>query len=348
MWRSLLLGAVILASCTDGESPDGDGGGGSNPGNGGSASGGSPGQGGDGAGATGGSPGQGGDAQGGDGQGGDAPLCGDAGPQSTRLRIISQCDQPIWIQASENVPMPATKLEPGDCFDAPVPDAALSATRFWPKLGCNEQGEDCKIGQSVAPCPQGGCQPPIDSKFEATWADPVNCPTSGGDANCVTWYNASQVDGYTLPFSIRPTGPGSDAPGCVVSECGDLDLSECPSAEDLSQGGEFPAYDAVDLRVLDPDDPSKVLGCLSPCKKLNYPAPWGHGMAENISPAVEFCCPTPPISPEQCSSGPVVETDFVNRLQDMCPSVYSYAYDDADGLHTCPAQTQFEVVFCPE
>jgi hypothetical protein len=31
----------------------------------------------------------------------------------------------------------------------------------------------------------------------------------------------------------------------------------------------------------------------------------------------------------------------------MCPSVYSYAYDDADGLHTCPAQTRFELRFCP-
>lgn len=244
--------------------------------------------------------------------------------------------------------MDPVRLEPGGCYDVPIPETALSATRFWPKVGCDDDGSNCKIGQSVAPCPAGGCQPPIDSKFEATWADPVNCPPTGGDANCVTWYNASQVDGYTLPFRIVPTRPGSSEPGCVVSDCAPLDLAQCPDAEDLSQNGQFPELSSVDLRILDPDDETRVLGCLSPCKKLNYPAPWGEGMPENVSPALEYCCPTPPIEPQVCSSGPVVETDFVNRLQAMCPSVYSYAYDDADGLHTCPAQTQFQVVFCPE
>lgn len=31
----------------------------------------------------------------------------------------------------------------------------------------------------------------------------------------------------------------------------------------------------------------------------------------------------------------------------MCPTAYSYAYDDTAGLHACPSEVSFEVVFCP-
>ncbi|MDC3959824.1 thaumatin family protein [Polyangium jinanense] len=31
----------------------------------------------------------------------------------------------------------------------------------------------------------------------------------------------------------------------------------------------------------------------------------------------------------------------------MCPSAYSYSYDDKNGLHQCSSDTGFEVVFCP-
>jgi hypothetical protein len=275
------------------------------------------------------------------------PACAGS-PQPTRLRIVNACDEPIWIERSDNVPdAPNVRLGPGECHDVPIPDAALASTRFWAKTGCAPDGTDCAIGQSVAPCPAGGCHPPIESKLEVTWADPIACPASGAPADCVTWYNASQVDGYTLPFRIVPNGPGADEPGCVVSDCGALDLAECPSDEDLSEGGAYPELAHVDLRVFDPRDPSRVIGCMAPCKRLNYPAPWGLGAPETTSPTVDFCCPTPPITPEACTAGPVARTDYVTRLQTMCPSVYSYAYDDADGLHTCPAQTRFELRFCP-
>ena len=31
----------------------------------------------------------------------------------------------------------------------------------------------------------------------------------------------------------------------------------------------------------------------------------------------------------------------------IVPTAYSYAYDDAAGLHNCPSETGFEVTFCP-
>ncbi|MCB9594596.1 MAG: hypothetical protein H6719_17820 [Sandaracinaceae bacterium] len=264
------------------------------------------------------------------------------GPQTTRLRVTNRCAEPFWIGHSDNLAIPEdARVDPGTCFDVAVPDERLEATRIWPRTGCDASGRECQTGQSVAPCPTGGCSPPFESKFEATWADPTTCPPSGGDATCVTWYNASQVDGYTLPFTIVPSAEGD---GCVTSDCSMLSLAQCPAAEDLSQGGLYPELSAVDLRVQDGAD---TIACLAPCKMLTYPAPWGLGIPETDPRALPFCCPTPPISPEQCTAGPVATSDYVTRLQTMCPSVYSYAYDDADGLHTCPAPTQFEVVFCP-
>lgn len=269
------------------------------------------------------------------------------GPQQSRLRVTNHCTEPLWLEHSANISDPqSVRVAPAGCYDFAVPETRLESTRVWAKTGCDANGSNCQIGQSVAPCPTGGCQPPIESKFEATFADPSSCPITNAGASCLTWYNASQVDGYTLPFRIRPHGTGSDHPGCVSSDCAQLDLAKCPSQEDLSEGI-YSTYHSVDLRVFAPNDPTKVIGCMSPCKKLNFPAPWGFGLSETSKPTVDFCCPTPPISSGQCSSGPVASSAYVTRMHQMCPSVYSYAYDDAAGLHTCPAQTKFEVVFCP-
>ena len=43
----------------------------------------------------------------------------------------------------------------------------------------------------------------------------------------------------------------------------------------------------------------------------------------------------------------VVHTNYVNSLQTMAPTVYSYSFDDADSLKTCLADTKFEVIYCP-
>jgi hypothetical protein len=57
------------------------------------------------------------------------------------------------------------------------------------------------------------------------------------------------------------------------------------------------------------------------------------------------------MTPEACraTTDPVsVEhTRYVAAVRAMCPTAYSYSYDDALGLHACPADTRFEVTFCP-
>ena len=57
------------------------------------------------------------------------------------------------------------------------------------------------------------------------------------------------------------------------------------------------------------------VGCYSPCAKLTY-SQWGQGMGftPESPEAQDYCCPTPPITPDQCSSGPVIRTDFVKAV----------------------------------
>ncbi len=90
----------------------------------------------------------------------------------------------------------------------------------------------------------------------------------------------------------------------------------------------------------------------------------GPGKPESADPGLHLCCPTP-IDPAtgQCTAAnacmtsgscsnsgdprSVVHTEYVSAMRSMCPTAYSYAYDDAAGLHNCPSETGFEVTFCP-
>ena len=111
----------------------------------------------------------------------------------------------------------------------------------------------------------------------------------------------------------------SQAGSCVFTDC-QINLDSCPTNENNDLG---------DLRVI---KDWQVVACLSPCKKWNYPPPYGFGRNEHEWSGEYMCCPTPPITPQQCKSGPVVQTNYVQNVRSNCPSAYSYAYDDANGL----------------
>lgn len=89
-----------------------------------------------------------------------------------------------------------------------------------------------------------------------------------------------------------------------------------------------------------------MVSCLAPCKKWNYPSPYGLGQDETMNDGRFFCCPTPPISPETCRAGIVTTTNYVRLIGQVCPTAYAYAYDDASGLHSCPSTASFIVNFC--
>ena len=296
---------------------------------------------------------------------------GELPEQSERLRIINGCDQPMWVLSqvgsgggSLDAPNQILLAAQGDFADFPIPDIGLAATRFWPGFGCDETGNDCAVGQSGGPasegfsCPPEGCAPAIDSKFEGTFgclpsvapgdcqdnpsAPGVKLPASDG-------WDTSMVDGFTVAYTVELLDACPDGPEGGVIDCSGLQVSACPSQEDLSTNGQFPPLEGVDLVARDPSTDA-VAGCYSPCGKLTY-SNWGNTptFAPDAGEAEYYCCPTPPIGVDDCRTGPVVDTQYVELVHQQCPQVYAYAYDDGIGNWSCPAGTRYRVTFdCPQ
>lgn len=86
------------------------------------------------------------------------------------IKIKNSNRFPIWIETqTNNRGRPLGKgivhLQPGKSTQYNIPDSGW-AGRLWPKTGCDGNGANCEIGQSVAPCPKNGCQPPAETKVE--------------------------------------------------------------------------------------------------------------------------------------------------------------------------------------
>jgi hypothetical protein len=262
-----------------------------------------------------------------------------------RLKVINGCESDtIWIASSDNVPGgPIVKLAPGASHAYDIPDG-LSSTRFWPKMHCNDDGQMCKIGDSGGPgqeCADGGCAPPVDSKFEATFGDPSGDCHS--DASKCDWWDTSGVDGFTLPYKVDLSSDcKADGYAGMDIDCSKLSLNDCP-AEDMSGVG------STDLKLTYPGS-DEVVGCYSPCAKLTT-SNWGNPAGSHTPDdeiANPYCCPTPPVSSEQCRAGPADSSSYTQLIHKSCPHVYAYAYDDAVGLQVCPPTTVYTwTLFCP-
>jgi hypothetical protein len=306
---------------------------------------------------------------------------GTANGTHKRLKIINGCSQPMWVQW---LTAPTVTFTGGPNFqrlagvgsfaEYSIPDKGLPAMRFWPGFGCDATGHNCRVGASGGPasmgftCPAGGCAPPIDSKFEASFGCIPGVPTAscaqnpsapGTPLGPLDWWNSSAVDGFTTPVKVQvrgncpvgpqPTGPGGP-PGGVI-DCSGLRVAECPTNENLSTNGQFPNLSSVSLVATSPTT-GQVGGCYSPAGKLTF-SQWANGFQTyptNDAHAVMYACPTPPISPTQCSSGPANSTAYRNMIHSHC-AMYAYPYDDGFGLATCPGATNlvYEVTFyCPQ
>jgi len=249
-----------------------------------------------------------------------------ANAQSRTISFTNRCPHDVWVSPLTNnqgpsLPQGIQKLTNGQTFSYPIPNLGWGG-RFWPKTGCDSNGQNCEVGQSVDPCGPTGCDPPAETKVEFFFP-----PSSAFDD---VWYDVSLVDGYSLPANIIPDRTGGS---CVPTTCA-VSLDACPS-NDMAVG---------DLAMR---KNGRTVACLSPCKKWNYPAPYGLGQPEDIEPGLWLCCPTPPIDPLQCRQNIVVDTQYVELVHRTCPSAYSYSYDDEAGLHNCPTGTSFSVTFCP-
>jgi hypothetical protein len=180
------------------------------------------------------------------------------------------------------------------------------------------------------------------------FSDPSKCASTpqGNKIDMTTWWNASAVDGYTLPYTIAVTG-GDGRAACAPVDCTDLVAKDCPTDDNLSTSGQFPQYDHQNENVK--GSTAGFAGCYSTCMKLGYPAFGGDGVQPPSAPAAQmYCCPTPPVSSQQCSSGPVVKTKYVEAIHKMCKkTVYGYAYDDGVGLRNCSSDVVVAMTFGP-
>ena len=229
----------------------------------------------------------------------------------------------------------------------------------------------------AGPAPTTGFTPPIDSLFEITFGcspdvetttcnvnssactggcNYFGCPNGGCDPlTPVTFFDTSQVDGWTLPYRYYVKGTASDLAMCNGGQgaqninASTLSVGRCPTTENLSDNGQYPTLNNIDLTSVDLRyiRNGQVVGCFAPCRKLTAPTSEnGYSFAEGVYPVNWYCCPTPTpnncqlpacVTPSECSSGPIVETEYVTGVHEMAPGVYAYTYDDQLGSQNCPA-----------
>jgi len=284
-----------------------------------------------------------------------------------RLRVVNACEEePLWvahIAAGTAGPDPQdVKIEPLQHHDFTTSDG-LAATRYWPKMGCDALGGNCAIGDSGGPgeaCVRkdkgyddySKCAPPVDTKFEASfgqYGQPCNPQAPGGSemAGC-DYIDMSLVDGFTLPAKLEIEGgechDSNDGKLVEKIDCSDLTLDRCPGEETLSAAGL-----TLSLKAINPHTGS-VAGCYSPCLRL-LDDKWANNGTQfkaEDSGVAPYCCPTPPISPDKCRTGPVTKTQYLDLVHTKCPGAYGYAYDDSMGLLRCTSSSTYVLTYyCP-
>lgn len=279
-----------------------------------------------------------------------------------RLRITNGCErEPLWIahMAAATIGPDAqdVKIEPNAFFEFSTPPG-LTATRYWPKMGCDENGHDCTLGGSGGPgehCVRkhddySRCAPPIDTKFEGTFgSQSLPCQDGVGVEGC-DYVDVSLVDGWTLPFVLKIVGQcvGTKGPTTDLTlDCSGLTFDQCPQYESLTAANGL----VTDLRAVNPRT-DQVAGCYAPCQKL-VSEKWNNsesnGRFQWDQEVAPYCCPTPPETPEACRSGAMIQTEFLKTVHRQCPGVYGYAYDDGMGLLRCSPFSIYELIFsCPD
>ncbi|MEL7058437.1 MAG: hypothetical protein AAGN46_00265 [Acidobacteriota bacterium] len=309
---------------------------------------------------------------------------------TNHFTVTNSCPYDLWIEQDFKFKTPdpiVVQIPAGESYDYEIPAEGLASTRFWAKANCNIYGYDCAVGESVGvPSAQAAghqtsrtiYDPPIDSKFEATWgcllADPNDCAANPSapqqKLGSATYWDGSAVDGYTFAYTIDVSpavqgGTLSCADGNTGQpladpsvDCGKLHPAACPTTENLSTGGEYNNINghnvtSVNLQYQAYTDAADVVGCFSPCTKLTSSQWEGWatvlgGLQPNSPQAQMYCCPTPPVSAADCRAGVAATSEYHESIhtRQKC-NAYAYAYDDGIGLVKCEGAVKYELTICP-
>ena len=126
--------------------------------------------------------------------------------------------------------------------------------------------------------------------------------------------NANGTDWYDVSYVDgfdNPIGISISNPSCASpNTCSSTPVNACSG--DLKSGGD----------------------CLSPCTVYNTD---------------QFCCRGAYGTNATCivANWPADQQSYVTNIHNSCPGEYAYAYDDANGLHTCATGSNYTVTFCP-
>jgi hypothetical protein len=245
--------------------------------------------------------------------------------------------------------------------------------RFWPRTECTTaNGQttcatgDCG-GNLVCPVGVGGAPPATLAEFTVTPA-----------ANGSDFYDVSNVDGANVPLSIVPTPgtynssppAGTNLPyycGSPGSPTGTGGLGGCPwdlqsacpaELQDTDPGHYVGCRSAGQVCAVDPS--SAALDCAGEVDLYRCTPGGPNGVSGSCysSGANASCCGCPSWSPDgTCQStnsrwtAPSLPGKYAQVFKDVCPTAYSFPYDDLTSTFTClgtsSANTGYTVTFCP-
>lgn len=245
--------------------------------------------------------------------------------QTSTLRLTNNTINKLWVFGCSGIyctPLPGYSdtlfsIDSNTYIDINIPTEGLSSARFFAKYGCDDNGLNCEIGDSLplytgpqCPYPYGcdpsqgyggvcgstPCQPPINSLIEFTFGcySATGCavnPSTNTPLLPVTFLDGSNVDGVSVPYRLIVKGNGISSCNTGINmplgiNTSILPLNTCPSNINLSVNGITSVtniygqtYDITSVDLQYKNNDGQVIACLSPCEKLTAASPNGFAMS---------------------------------------------------------------------
>ncbi len=298
------------------------------------------------------------------------------------LRVWSEYEKNPNTQVGQPwIPTSAAKAQgPVGCL---APCQKLTSPAPWGPHMVSYQPEAKWFCCPAAICAcKTGTQPPGKQNCRAT--DPncrgFECPGGPGNYTCENRIITGPPGECSLPCSHDCKGD----PECVKKKCFscqcqdgydcDLKTGTCTSTRGFCVGGQctgnglcLPGFNCDKTYNTCVTGPSISTKCPTTCQKGTRcdPRTFKCTIIDDNGPeGFKSCCPdgygcevpegqkigkcaSIRIENPECNKGPVVKTQYVQKVRDNCPSVYSFAYDDFGGDHACTQGTKINAILCP-
>ncbi len=298
------------------------------------------------------------------------------------LRVWSEYEKNPNIQAGQPwIPTSTAKAQgPVGCL---APCQKLTSPAPWGPHMVSYQPEAKWFCCPAAICAcKTGTQPPgkLDCRATDPNCDTFHCSTGPGNYKCENRVITGPPGECSLPCSHDCKGDQE----CVKKKCFscqcqdgydcDLKTGTCTSTRGFCIGGQctgnglcrpgFNCDKKYNTCVTGPRISTKCPTTCQPGTRCD-PRTFKCTIIDDNGPdGFKSCCPdgygcevpegqkigkcvSIRIENPECNKGPVVKTQYVQKVRENCPSVYSFAYDDFGGDHACTQGTKINAILCP-